>query len=80
MVALSRSLVAQAPGDLRWLRVEDPSAAAACRSAALALAGRLQFSAARSDQLTLAVTEAASNLSKHATQGAMLLRDRKSVV
>jgi anti-sigma regulatory factor (Ser/Thr protein kinase) len=74
VVALSRSLVAQAPGDLRWLRVEDPSAAAACRGAALALAGRLQFPAARSDQLALAVTEAASNLSKHATQGAMLLR------
>ncbi|MGH3166217.1 MAG: ATP-binding protein [Trebonia sp.] len=74
MVALSRSLVAQAPGDLRWLRVEDPSAAAACRGAALALASRLEFPEARTDQLTLAVTEAASNLHKHATQGSMLLR------
>jgi anti-sigma regulatory factor (Ser/Thr protein kinase) len=74
VVTLSRSLVAQAPGDQRWLRVEDPSAAAACRSAALALAGRLQFPGARSDQLALAVTEAASNLDKHAREGAMLLR------
>ena len=74
MVALRRSLVAQAPGDQRWLRVEEPSAAAGCRAAATALANRLDFPAARSDQLVLAVTEAASNLFKHARQGSMLLR------
>ena len=74
MVALSTSLVAQVPGDMRWLRVEDPSAAAACRGAAQSLASRLRFPAARTDQLTLAVTEAASNLHKHASQGSMLLR------
>ena len=74
MVTVSGLLVAQAPGDLRWLRVEDPSAAAACRGAALSLADRLQFPQARTDQLTLAVTEAASNLDKHAAQGSMLLR------
>jgi anti-sigma regulatory factor (Ser/Thr protein kinase) len=74
VVAVSGTLVAQAPGDLRWLRVEDPSAAAACRGAATALAGRLRFPAARTDQLTLAVTEAATNLHKHAVQGSMLLR------
>jgi anti-sigma regulatory factor (Ser/Thr protein kinase) len=59
---------------MRWLRVEDPSAAAACRGAALALASRLEFPQARTDQLTLAVTEAATNLHKHASQGSMLLR------
>jgi anti-sigma regulatory factor (Ser/Thr protein kinase) len=74
MVALTRSLVAQAPGDLCWLRVEDPSAAAACRGAAQSLAGRLHFPEGRTNQLTLAVTEAASNLHKHASQGSMLLR------
>jgi anti-sigma regulatory factor (Ser/Thr protein kinase) len=74
VVAVNRLLTAQAPGDLRWLRVEDPSAAAACRGAALALAGRLGFPAPRADQLALAVTEAASNLHKHARQGSMLLR------
>jgi anti-sigma regulatory factor (Ser/Thr protein kinase) len=74
VVPVSRELVAQAPADLRWLRVEDPSAAAACRSAATALASRLQFPEARGDQLTLAVTEAATNLHKHAVQGSMLLR------
>ncbi|MGH3153203.1 MAG: ATP-binding protein [Streptosporangiaceae bacterium] len=74
MVALNWPLAAQAPLDMRWLRVEDPSAAAACRSAALALAGRLQFPASRADQLALAVTEAATNLHKHARQGLLLLR------
>ena len=59
---------------MRWLRVEDPSAGAACRSAAVALASRLEFPQARTDQLTLAVTEAATNLHKHASQGSMLLR------
>jgi anti-sigma regulatory factor (Ser/Thr protein kinase) len=74
VVALSGPLAAQAPGDLRWLRVEDPSAAAACRGAAQALASRLRFPAERTGQLALAVTEAASNLHKHARQGSMLLR------
>ena len=74
MVALNGPLIAQAPGDQRWVRVEDPSAATACRAAALALAGRLDFPAARADQVALAITEAASNLHKHASQGAMLLR------
>ena len=40
----------------------------------MALARRLEFPAARADQLVLAVTEAASNLHKHARQGSMLLR------
>jgi anti-sigma regulatory factor (Ser/Thr protein kinase) len=74
VVTVRATHIAQAPGDIRWLRVEDPSAAAACRAAALALASRLEFPAARADQLALAVTEAATNLHKHASQGAMLLR------
>jgi anti-sigma regulatory factor (Ser/Thr protein kinase) len=74
VVTVNRSLSTPAPGDVRWLRVEDPSAAAACRGAAMALASRLGFPAARADKLALAVTEAASNLHKHARQGSMLLR------
>lgn len=74
MVSLNPPLIAQVPSDLRWLRVEDASASAACRAAALALTGRLGFPAVRADQVALAVTEAASNLYKHAIQGAMLLR------
>ena len=71
---MKRTLISPAPGDQRWLRVEEPSAAAGCRAAATALASRLEFPADRTDQLVLAVTEAASNLHKHARRGSMLLR------
>lgn len=73
MVPLSWPLRSPPPQDMRWLGVEDVSAVAACRHAALAMADRLGFPAARADQLALAVTEAASNLHKHARQGSMLL-------
>jgi anti-sigma regulatory factor (Ser/Thr protein kinase) len=68
----------QAPeaADMRWLRVEEPSAVAGCRAAALAMADRLGFSSARAGELSLATTEAASNLHKHAREGVMLLRAR----
>ena len=70
---VNRALQAPPPQDMRWLRVEDASAVAACRKAVQLLAERLQFPAARIDQLALAVTEAASNLHKHAKQGSVLL-------
>ena len=73
MVPLSWPLQAPAPQDMRWLRVEDASAVAACRKAAQIMAERLGFPAARTGQLALAVTEAASNLHKHAEQGSLLL-------
>jgi anti-sigma regulatory factor (Ser/Thr protein kinase) len=73
VVSLSRPLQAPAPQDMRWLRVEDASAVPACRQAVQVLAERLQFPAARVGQLALAVTEAASNLHKHAEQGSLLL-------
>jgi len=73
VVALNWPLQAPPPQDMRWLTVEDASAVVACRNAGLAMASRLQFPAARADSLALAVTEAASNLHKHARQGALLL-------
>jgi anti-sigma regulatory factor (Ser/Thr protein kinase) len=73
VVALNWPLLAPPPQDMRWLAVEDASAVVACRNAGLALASRLRFPAARADALALAVTEAASNLHKHARQGALLL-------
>ena len=73
MVPLSWPLQAPSPQDMRWLRVEDASAVAACRQAVQIMAERLQFPAARIGQLALAVTEAASNLHKHAEQGSLLL-------
>jgi len=66
-------LQAPPPRDMRWLRVEDASAVSACRKAVQVLAERLQFPPARVGQLALAVTEAASNLHKHAEQGSLLL-------
>ena len=74
MVPLNWPLRAPAPQDMRWLWVEDASAVASCRTAALTLAGRLEFPSSRADQVALAVTEAASNLYKHARQGTLLLR------
>jgi anti-sigma regulatory factor (Ser/Thr protein kinase) len=74
VVALNWPLSAPAPGDMRWLWVEDASAIAACRSAGVALAARLQFPAPRTGEIALAVTEAASNLHKHARQGSLLVR------
>jgi len=59
---------------MRWLRVEEPSAVAASRAAAVTMARRLEFPAKRVDRLALAVTEAASNLHKHAREGLVLLR------
>ena len=73
MVPLNWALRAPSPQDMRWLRVEDASAVHACRQAGQVLAERLQFPSPRIDQLALAVTEAASNLYKHAEQGALLL-------
>ena len=66
-------LRAPLPQDMRWLRVEDASAVPACRKAVQVMAERLRFPAARTGQLALAVTEAASNLHKHAEQGSLLL-------
>jgi anti-sigma regulatory factor (Ser/Thr protein kinase) len=71
--ALTWPLTSPPPPDMRWLTVEDISAVAACRNAALALADRLDFPADRAAQLALAVTEAASNLHKHADQGSLWL-------
>jgi len=58
---------------MRWVKVEDASAVPACRKAAQIMAERLRFPASRIGQLALAVTEAASNLHKHAEQGSLLL-------
>jgi anti-sigma regulatory factor (Ser/Thr protein kinase) len=73
VVPLSWPLQAPPPQDMRWVRVEDASAVPACRKAVQIMAERLRFSASRIGQLALAVTEAASNLHKHAEQGSLLL-------
>ncbi|MGI5207583.1 ATP-binding protein [Spirillospora sp. CA-108201] len=61
-------------GDAVWLRAEEPSAAAGARRQAARLAGRLGFAGERLGQIQLAVTEAATNLAKHAVRGEILVR------
>ncbi|GGP95578.1 anti-sigma regulatory factor (Ser/Thr protein kinase) [Actinomadura coerulea] len=61
-------------GDAVWLRAEEPSAAAGARRQAARLAERLGFAGERLGQIQLAVTEAATNLAKHAVQGEILVR------
>jgi anti-sigma regulatory factor (Ser/Thr protein kinase) len=73
VVPVNWPVKAPSPQDMRWLPVEHVSAVAACRAAGAALAGRLGFGRGRADELALAVTEAASNLDKHARRGSMLL-------
>jgi anti-sigma regulatory factor (Ser/Thr protein kinase) len=74
VVSLSTPLSSPASSEMRWLQVDEPSAVAASRSAAMAMASRIGFPAAHADRLALAVTEAASNLHKHAREGALLVR------
>jgi anti-sigma regulatory factor (Ser/Thr protein kinase) len=59
---------------MRWFRIEGPSTVAAARNAARGLASRLAFTDLRAEQLAVAVSEAASNLHKHAQDGSLLLR------
>ncbi|MEV4255396.1 ATP-binding protein [Spirillospora sp. NPDC049652] len=64
----------QLVGDAVWMRVEDQSAVAAARRRATGLAERLGFTGEPMGRVQLAVTEAATNLVKHAERGEMLLR------
>ncbi|RFU40064.1 transcriptional regulator [Actinomadura logoneensis] len=56
------------------MRVEDQSAVAAARRRATGLAEQLGFTGERLGRVQLAVTEAATNLVKHAVRGEMLVR------
>src|SRR5690606_10278518 len=54
--------------------VEDPSGVGEARRRAASLAAALDFDPVASGQLALAVTEAATNVVKHAGSGMLLLR------
>ncbi|MEV0590397.1 ATP-binding protein [Nonomuraea cavernae] len=60
--------------DEAWVRIEDASAIGAVRRAAAALAEASGFGEHDRGRVALAVSEAASNLVKHATEGMMLIR------
>ncbi|MFI8872333.1 ATP-binding protein [Streptomyces sp. NPDC055243] len=59
--------------DVSWFR-DGPSLSTAARGAAAALARRVGLDAHRVAEVALAVTEAATNIQRHATDGALLLR------
>ncbi|MFI8081882.1 ATP-binding SpoIIE family protein phosphatase [Kitasatospora sp. NPDC086009] len=59
--------------DVAWFRDED-SMPAAARGAAAALARRIGLGDQRAAEVALAVSEAATNLCRHAVDGALLLR------
>ena len=74
MVTVNRSLTAQAPGDLRWLRARIPAPLPPAAAPPRRWRRGSDSLPSRADELALAVTEAATNLHKHARQGSMLLR------
>ncbi|WP_432929504.1 ATP-binding protein [Microbispora sp. CA-135349] len=57
-----------------WIRTADPSVIGAVRRSAVALAAAAGFGENRTGQVAVAVTEAVSNLVKHAVDGVVLLR------
>ncbi|CAM5663723.1 SpoIIE family protein phosphatase OS=Streptomyces cyaneofuscatus OX=66883 GN=G3I52_23950 PE=4 SV=1 [Streptomyces cyaneofuscatus] len=59
--------------DIAWFRA-DPEMPSAARGAAATLARRIGLEGHRASEVALAVTEAATNLQRHATDGALLLR------
>ncbi|WP_250563712.1 anti-sigma regulatory factor [Sphaerisporangium fuscum] len=64
--------------DDAWLRMEEGSAIGAARRIATALAGERGFDDEHAGQVAVAVSEAASNLVKHAQAGVMLVRPHAS--
>ncbi|GAA2208895.1 SpoIIE family protein phosphatase [Nonomuraea monospora] len=61
-------------GHETWSRVEQAGAIGAVRRAATVLAGALGFGVVARERVAIAVSEAASNLVKHAVEGMMLIR------
>ncbi|GAA3575149.1 anti-sigma regulatory factor [Nonomuraea rosea] len=67
-------------GNEAWFRVEDASAIGAARRAATLLASGMGFSETTRERMAIAVSEAASNLVKHAVEGMMLIRPHPQAV
>ncbi|MGW0904915.1 ATP-binding protein [Streptomyces sp. NPDC002853] len=68
-----RTRILLASRDMSWFR-DGPSLPASARGAAAALARRIGLDTHRAAEVALAVTEAATNIQRHATDGALLLR------
>lgn len=65
--------------DVAWVRVVEPVAVGAARRVAGELADRLGFGSVRVAEVELAVTEIASNLHKHAQDGAVAVRSVRGI-
>ena len=63
--------------DAAWFRIDEAVEVLAARRAATELVTRLGFPEARTGEVGIAVTEAGTNLAKHARQGQILLRLRR---
>ncbi|MEV6752411.1 ATP-binding SpoIIE family protein phosphatase [Streptomyces sp. NPDC051214] len=68
-----KSRIILASRDMSWFR-DGPSLSTSARGAAAALARRIGLDTHRAAEVALAVTEAATNIQRHATDGALLLR------
>lgn len=68
-----RTRIILASRDMSWFR-DGPSLSTSARGAAAALARRIGLDTHRAAEVALAVTEAATNIQRHATDGALLLR------
>ena len=71
--------VPERPGDLlaedvAWMRVESESSPGALRRRAVELAERVGLDADRTGEIAIVATELATNLTKYAQQGSMVLR------
>lgn len=60
--------------DVGWLRVDDPSSPGTVRRRLVELAHQVGFSETRTGEVGIVATELATNLVKHARDGAVLLR------
>jgi len=60
--------------DVGWLRVDDPSSPGTVRRRLAELARQVGFSETRTGEVGIVATELATNLVKHARDGAVLLR------
>jgi anti-sigma regulatory factor (Ser/Thr protein kinase) len=61
-----------------WIDVDDPSTAGGVRRTAVGLATEAGLSAATVSNLAIVATELATNLARHAEQGAIMMRLRRS--
>jgi anti-sigma regulatory factor (Ser/Thr protein kinase) len=63
--------------DRQWLPVHEPAVAPSVRRAAMALGSELELTDADLGDLAIVATEVATNLGRHAIDGAVLLRARR---